>query len=278
MVASCMWDCWQMHVSTQTLRTQHWVAPPEDRMGSTVQSFSLRGTHPGFPFSSLFGKWSWWGFGISENRVNAEAESQLCEEGGLQRGSRQPEVFHINLESEWSAGPQFWQEQNLQNGKHQNSKKLSRCRALSGKRAGPQTLCCCRSGGGKEQNQQGNLHSGCTEETPLGPQTTFARWRIKLSTAFKVVCVCVGTETHYFACSYVDQSRIQTYTHVWKLDARCFQARTPSSRAGKFSAIYCNSSELSLCNSLMTYTLINRKWPEPPSPHHTLRSLKNSTF
>lgn len=128
----------------------------------------------------------------------------------------------INLESEWSAGPQFWQEQNLQNGKHQNSKKLSRCRALSGKRAGPQTLCCCRSGGGKEQNQQGNLHRGCTEETLSGPQTTFARWRIKLSTAFKVVCVCVGTETHYFTlfclllCWPVSNSNIHS-----RLKTRC---------------------------------------------------------
>lgn len=50
-------------VSTQDPRTQHWVAPPEERVVNTVQSFSLRMTHPVFPFS-LFGKGSWRGFGI----------------------------------------------------------------------------------------------------------------------------------------------------------------------------------------------------------------------
>lgn len=42
-------------VSTQDPRTQHWAAPPEDRVVNTIESFSLRMTHPVFPFS-LFGK------------------------------------------------------------------------------------------------------------------------------------------------------------------------------------------------------------------------------
>lgn len=108
---------------------------------------------------------------LGQRRKRQKASFVRREGSGEAQGSQR---CFINLESEWSAGPQFWQEQNLQNGKNQNSKKLSCCRALSGKRAGPRTLCCFRSGGSKERNQQGNLHRGCAEETPpFGPQTDY---------------------------------------------------------------------------------------------------------
>lgn len=48
--------------------------------------------------------------------------------------------------------PGFGKRKNLQNRKKQNRKKLSHHRAVSGKRAGLQTLCFFRSGGGKEKN------------------------------------------------------------------------------------------------------------------------------
>lgn len=104
----------------------------------TVQSFSLRGTHLVSHFPRLVSEaGEALGFQKIGSAQRQKASFVRREGSGEAQGSQR---CFINLESEWSAGPQFCQEQNLQNGKNQNSKKLSRCRALSGKRAGPRTV------------------------------------------------------------------------------------------------------------------------------------------
>lgn len=72
--------------------------------------------------------------------VSAKGEKPACERkgSGEVRGSRRS--FTSSLSQNGLGDPGFGKRKNLQNRKKQNSKKLSHHRALSGKRAGLQTM------------------------------------------------------------------------------------------------------------------------------------------
>lgn len=138
--------------------------------------------------------------GFKKVRASAKGKSQLCEEGGLQREAPSSQTAFIsNLSQKGLWEPGFGKRKNLQNGKNQNSKKLSRCRALSGKKAGLQTPCFFRSGGGKEKNHQGNLPKRTLRSSSSVWTTECLRLQLKglsLKIAFEVVVhVCGNRNT-----------------------------------------------------------------------------------
>lgn len=67
-------------------------------------------------------------------------KSQLCEEEGSREAQGSQKSFKSNLSQNGLRDPSFGKGKILQNSKNQTSKKLSHYRALSGKRAGLQTM------------------------------------------------------------------------------------------------------------------------------------------
>lgn len=98
---------------------------------------------------------------IGSTRKRLRASFVRREGSGEAQGSQR---CFINLESEWSAGPQsFGKSKICKMVKPKIAESWATAELCQGRELDHE-LCCFS--GSKERNQQGNLHRGCAEETP----------------------------------------------------------------------------------------------------------------
>lgn len=202
------------------------------------------------------------------------------EEEGLRR--KRPEEFHKQPESEWSAGPQFWQGKELAK---QEKKKIARSWAITELCQGRELDYKLYASLGLE-GWRGNTNiispRGCSDAPRFGPQNACVCkfWGIWLSKIpLRWWCTYVEMERQWQLCLLLCWPVLNSTVYS-SLKTRCkvlFRLELPSPKQGSsqlFIAIHQN------CCSVTAFwlTLWNRKPSELPSSHHTLRSLKNSTF
>lgn len=206
-----------------------------------------------------------------------KGEKPACEEERLRRGSWQPEEFHKQLESEWSGGgtPVLARERICKTGKNKIARSWATTELCQGREL-DYKLYASLGLEGKRRKTNKKISPRMLRPSSV-PTAECLRLQFE---GFNSQNLCVWKRKKRWQLCLLMCWPVLNSTMYSSLKTRCkvlFRLRLPPPKQGSsqlFIAIHQNSGSV----TALWLTLWNRKPSELPSSHHTLRSLKNSTF